>query len=70
MISTELNQTLNGINLSNAIAFIKGFIKGRPTKENPFWVKIRQIIEKRQDQFLEEFGTGDFREVIKIINQM
>lgn len=70
MISNELNQTLNGISLSNAIAFIKGFIKGKPTKENPFWVKIRQIIEKRQDQFFDELGTRDFREVIKLINLM
>lgn len=70
MISETLNQTLNGISLSNAIAFIKGFIKGKPTKENPFWVKIRQIIEKRQDQFFDELGTRDFREVIKLINLM
>lgn len=67
MISANTQKAIELLPFKETCLFIKGFLRGNPSKQNPYWVKIKKIIDARINEFESEFNTKDFNEILKII---
>ena len=56
--------------LKQKIEFIAGVIQHRPNLDNPVWQLVARIIKQNEKEFIDNFGTANLNEVIKIIIEM
>jgi hypothetical protein len=67
MITATTTERISTLPFQNLFSFLVGFMRARPSVENPYWIQVKKIIENRADEFFDEFNTRDFKEIIKII---